>query len=74
MVDIVLVHGAFLGGWCWRELAQRLGVDGHRIFTPTLASDIRMLTSANGEKQTWQGGCRMVCCCPNADISLRATG
>jgi len=36
MVDIVLVHGAFLGGWCWRELAQRLGVDGHRVFTPTL--------------------------------------
>ena len=36
MAEIVLVHGAFHGSWCWRELAQRLGVDGHRIFTPTL--------------------------------------
>lgn len=36
MTDIVLVHGAFHGGWCWRELADRLGAEGHRVLTPTL--------------------------------------
>lgn len=36
MTDIVLVHGAFHGGWCWRDLADRLGAEGHRVFTPTL--------------------------------------
>ena len=33
----VLVHGAFHGGWCWREVAQALRADGHRVFTPTLS-------------------------------------
>jgi pimeloyl-ACP methyl ester carboxylesterase len=36
MASIVLVHGAFHGGWCWREAAERLRTAGHRVFTPTL--------------------------------------
>jgi pimeloyl-ACP methyl ester carboxylesterase len=32
----VLVHGAWHGGWCWRELADILTKKGHRVFTPTL--------------------------------------
>jgi pimeloyl-ACP methyl ester carboxylesterase len=32
----VLVHGAWHGGWCWREVADRLRAEGHRVFTPTL--------------------------------------
>lgn len=32
----VLVHGAYHGGWCWREVADRLVARGHRVFTPTL--------------------------------------
>lgn len=32
----VLVHGAFHGGWCWREVARRLRARGHQVFTPTL--------------------------------------
>ncbi len=36
MTDIVLVHGAFHGGWCWRQVAGRLRALGHRVFTPTL--------------------------------------
>ncbi len=32
----VLVHGAFHGGWCWRQVADVLRSQGHRVFTPTL--------------------------------------
>jgi pimeloyl-ACP methyl ester carboxylesterase len=34
--DYVLVHGAFHGGWCWRRVADRLAVAGHRVFAPSL--------------------------------------
>lgn len=36
MANIVLIHGAFHGGWCWRDVARRLGSQGHEVFTPTL--------------------------------------
>ncbi len=35
-MDIVLVHGAFHGGWCWAETAKILTARGARVFTPTL--------------------------------------
>lgn len=31
----VLVHGGFHGGWCWREVAERLRARGHDVYTPT---------------------------------------
>ncbi|MBV7265222.1 alpha/beta fold hydrolase [Erythrobacter ani] len=34
--DIVLVHGAWHGGWCWEMVRALLEPDGHRVFTPTL--------------------------------------
>ena len=33
----VLVHGAFLGGWCWRRVSDRLAESGHKVFSPTLS-------------------------------------
>ena len=30
------MHGAWHGGWCWREVAEALRARGHRVFTPTL--------------------------------------
>lgn len=36
MATFVLVHGAYHGGWCWREVADRLSRQGHRVLTPTL--------------------------------------
>jgi pimeloyl-ACP methyl ester carboxylesterase len=30
MADLVLVPGAFVGGWYWHELARHLEKDGHR--------------------------------------------
>ncbi|MDB5373046.1 MAG: Pimeloyl-ACP methyl ester carboxylesterase [Belnapia sp.] len=31
----VLLHGAFHGGWCWRDVAALLRARGHRVTTPT---------------------------------------
>jgi pimeloyl-ACP methyl ester carboxylesterase len=31
----VLVHGAYGGGWIWRDVAEGLRSQGHRVFTPT---------------------------------------
>jgi pimeloyl-ACP methyl ester carboxylesterase len=36
MTDIVLVHGAWHGGWCWARLRPLLEARGHRVWTPTL--------------------------------------
>ncbi|WP_444923226.1 alpha/beta fold hydrolase [Microbulbifer sp. DLAB2-AF] len=35
MNTYVLVHGLFLGGWCWGPVARLLTANGHRVFTPT---------------------------------------
>jgi len=32
----VLVHGTWLGGWLWADVADRLRAKGHRVYTPTL--------------------------------------
>lgn len=31
----VLLHGAWHGGWCWRDVAAGLRAQGHRVFAPT---------------------------------------
>ena len=36
MSTFVLVHGAWHGGWCWREVRQHLEGRGHVTFAPTL--------------------------------------
>jgi pimeloyl-ACP methyl ester carboxylesterase len=35
-VPIVLVHGAWHGGWCWSRVAAILRDAGHAVLTPTL--------------------------------------
>ena len=37
MTNFVLVHGAWLGGWCWQRVAQRLRAQKHNIFSPSLS-------------------------------------
>jgi pimeloyl-ACP methyl ester carboxylesterase len=32
----VLVHGAWHGGWCWRQVAPLLRSAGHEVYTPSL--------------------------------------
>lgn len=34
---LVLVHGAWHGGWCWREVADKLERQGRRCYAPTLS-------------------------------------
>lgn len=36
MTSFVLVHGAWHGGWCWRNVAPLLRAAGHDVYTPTL--------------------------------------
>ncbi|PYE53151.1 alpha/beta fold hydrolase [Deinococcus yavapaiensis] len=36
MSSFVLVHGAWGGGWYWRDVARRLQSAGHDVVTPTL--------------------------------------
>ncbi len=35
MANFVLVHGAWHGGWCYRDTANALRQAGHQVFTPT---------------------------------------
>lgn len=39
MASYVLIHGAWHGGWCWREVARILRAQGHAVFTPTLTGN-----------------------------------
>lgn len=36
MTTLVLVHGAWHGGWCWEKVVTRLRLAGHTVFAPTL--------------------------------------
>lgn len=34
---VVLVHGAWHGGWCWHEVAAQLERQGRKVYAPTLS-------------------------------------
>src|SRR5690348_13524991 len=36
MANIVLVHGGWIGGWCWQRVTPLLVAARHRVYTPTL--------------------------------------
>jgi pimeloyl-ACP methyl ester carboxylesterase len=36
MTVYVLVHGAYHGGWCWRDVVPVLRAQGHEVYCPTL--------------------------------------
>ena len=36
MANIVLIHGAYQGGWIWQRVVSRLAAAGHRVFAPSL--------------------------------------
>ena len=36
MTDLVLVHGAWHGAWCWRKIEPLLAERAHHVWTPTL--------------------------------------
>lgn len=54
MSDILLIHGAWHGGWCWRDVANDLRARGHRVFAPTLTGmgeRAHLLSAATGIAQ-----------------------
>ena len=36
MTSLVLVHGAWAAGWCWRRVVPHLREAGHEVFAPSL--------------------------------------
>ena len=36
MTTLVLIHGAYQGGWIWKRVAADLTGAGHRVLAPTL--------------------------------------
>ena len=36
MATFILVHGAYHGGWCWRDVVPVLRSQGHQVFHPSL--------------------------------------
>jgi pimeloyl-ACP methyl ester carboxylesterase len=55
MATFVLVHGANLGGWCWRLVTPALRQAGHDVFVPSLTGcgDRTHLLSPEIGLQTW---------------------
>ena len=36
MATFVLVHGAWVGGWCWQKVIPFLEAAGHKVYAPSL--------------------------------------
>ncbi len=66
MATFVLVHGAWHGGWCYRDTAQALRAAGHTVFTPT-HTGLGERAHQNGEAITLETHIRDVVGCIEAE-------
>jgi pimeloyl-ACP methyl ester carboxylesterase len=66
MANFVLVHGAWHGGWCYRETARALRAAGHDVFTPT-HTGLGERAHQGGENVTLETHIRDVCGCIEAE-------
>jgi pimeloyl-ACP methyl ester carboxylesterase len=62
MANFVLVHGAWHGGWCWRDTAAALRAAGHQVFTPT-HTGVGERSHQSAENITLETHVRDVCGC-----------
>jgi pimeloyl-ACP methyl ester carboxylesterase len=62
MATFVLVHGAWHGGWCWRDTAAALRAAGHQVFTPT-HTGVGERSHQSAENITLETHIRDVCGC-----------
>jgi pimeloyl-ACP methyl ester carboxylesterase len=62
MATFVLVHGAWHGGWCYRDTAAALRAAGHTVFTPT-HTGLGERAHQAGENVTLETHVRDVCGC-----------
>jgi len=53
-MTFLLVHGAWHGGWCWRDVVPRLRKAGHEVFAPSLTGlgERKHLASARVDLET----------------------
>lgn len=53
--NIVLIHGSWLGGWCWQDIEPALRAAGFRVHTPTMsgAGEKRHLAHPHIALQNW---------------------
>ena len=66
MATFVLVHGAWHGGWCYRDTAKALRDAGHTVFTPT-HTGVGERAHQAGENITLETHIRDVCGCIEAE-------
>ena len=66
MATFVLVHGAWHGGWCYRDTAKALRDAGHTVFTPT-HSGVGERAHQAAENITLETHVRDVCGCIEAE-------
>jgi pimeloyl-ACP methyl ester carboxylesterase len=66
MANFVLVHGAWHGGWCWRDTAAELRKAGHQVFTPT-HTGVGERSHQSAESITLETHIRDVCGCIEAE-------
>ena len=66
MANFVLVHGAWHGGWCYRETARLLRAAGHDVFTPT-HTGVGERAHQAAENITLETHIRDVCGCIEAE-------
>jgi pimeloyl-ACP methyl ester carboxylesterase len=66
MATFVLVHGAWHGGWCYRDTARALRAHGHEVFTPT-HTGVGEKAHLRAENITLETHIRDVCGCIEAE-------
>ncbi len=66
MATFVLVHGAWHGGWCYRDTARALRAAGHDVFTPT-HTGVGERAHQSAENITLETHIRDVCGCIEAE-------
>ena len=66
MATFVLVHGAWHGGWCYRDTAAALRAAGHTVFTPT-HTGLGERAHQAGQNVTLETHVRDVCGCIEAE-------
>ena len=66
MATFVLVHGAWHGGWCYRDTARALRSAGHDVFTPT-HTGVGERAHQGTENITLETHIRDVCGCIEAE-------
>jgi pimeloyl-ACP methyl ester carboxylesterase len=66
MANFVLVHGAWHGGWCYRDTAKALRAAGHAVHTPT-HTGLGERAHQSAETITLETHIRDVCGCIEAE-------